>query len=77
MQVVVVEGDILQPGCGLSQTDRRQLAGCIVVVHAAASVCFTSPVRESLQHNYHVSIWSGLTACHCPLLMFSARICVS
>lgn len=55
-QVAVVEGDILQPGCGLSAVDRRRLAGCSVVVHAAASVCFTSPVRESLQHNYHVMV---------------------
>ena len=51
-----MEGDILQPGCGLSAADRQRLAACSVVVHAAASVCFTSPVQESLQHNYHVSV---------------------
>jgi thioester reductase-like protein len=55
-QVEVIEGDILQLGCGLSAADRRRLGGCSVVVHAAASVCFTSPVRESLQHNYHVRV---------------------
>lgn len=54
-QVEVVEGDILQPGCGISETDKKKLASCSVVVHAAASVCFTSPVGASLLHNYHVS----------------------
>lgn len=54
LQVEVVEGDILRPRCGLSGDDLRRLSGIGVIVHAAASVCFTSPVRESLQHNYHV-----------------------
>jgi Male sterility protein len=70
MQVAVVEGDILRPGCGLSGADMRRLAGCSVAVHAAASVCFTSPVQESLRHNYHVGGASGCgRAMSWPLLL--------
>jgi Male sterility protein len=73
MQVEVVEGDILQPGCGLSSADRRRLAGCSVVVHAAASVCFTAPVRESIQNNYHVRVWIAAKNLRCRLLLAMSR----
>ncbi len=50
----MLEGDLRQPGCGLSKADLHRAQGATAVIHAAASVTFTAHVFESLADNYHV-----------------------
>src|SRR5690606_33054125 len=50
-RVSVVAGDVTQDGLGLDDAGRADLAGCDVVVHAAASVAFDSPLDAAVEVN--------------------------
>jgi len=50
-RVVVVAGDVSVEGLGLDPEDRDLVAGCDVVLHAAATVSFDSPLDESVETN--------------------------
>lgn len=54
-KLVVVNGDISQPGLGLSTADRRRLCREVnFVIHSAASISFVEPVHTLLAQNYVV-----------------------
>ncbi|KAK9815436.1 hypothetical protein WJX72_003651 [[Myrmecia] bisecta] len=62
--IEALEGDILQPACGLSPEDQRRLHSEVdLVVHAAASIKFEDHIHQSLLHNYvatrHVADLAG------------------
>ena len=51
-KLVAVEGDIMEPGLGISEEDTELLATCVsVVFHAAATVKFDEAIKLSLQMN--------------------------
>ena len=50
-RLLVVAGDVASDGLGLTDEGRRVLAGCHVVVHAAASVSFDSPLDAAVEVN--------------------------
>ncbi|MFP3901334.1 MAG: SDR family oxidoreductase [Acidimicrobiia bacterium] len=50
-RVTVVSGDLTQDGLGLDDAGRAGLAGCDVVVHAAATVAFDSPLDAAVEVN--------------------------
>lgn len=48
----IVKGDILEEGLGLDDTDKQELVGNVnIVIHCAATVKFTLPLRESVEFN--------------------------
>lgn len=54
-KIVVVSGDLCQPGLGLAAADRRRLCREVnYVVHCAASISFVEPVHALLAQNYVV-----------------------
>ena len=56
-KLVVVNGDLSQPGLGLSAVDRRRLMREVnFVVHSAASISFVEPVHTLLAQNYQVPL---------------------
>jgi len=66
-KLVVVNGDLSQPGLGLSAADRRRLMREVdFVVHSAASISFVEPVHTLLAQNYQVPHrFSACGACCC------------
>jgi alcohol-forming fatty acyl-CoA reductase len=50
-RVRVVAGDVARDGLGLDAADRDAFAGCDVVIHAAATVSFDSPLDLSVETN--------------------------
>jgi len=50
-RVTVVAGDVSVDDLGLGPDDRSMLAACDVVIHAAATVSFDSPLDESVETN--------------------------
>ena len=50
-RVLVVSGDVGIDGLGLDETGREVLAGCDVVVHAAAAVSFESALDQAVEVN--------------------------
>jgi fatty acyl-CoA reductase len=46
-----LSGDVAQDGLGLDDEGRRVLAGCDVVIHAAAAVSFDSPLDTAVEVN--------------------------
>ena len=60
-KIVVVSGDLCQPGLGLAAADRRRLCREVNhVVHCAASISFVEPVHSLLAQNYVVGTLRGL-----------------
>ena len=60
-KIVVVSGDLCQPGLGLAAADRRRLCREVnYVVHCAASISFVEPVLSLLAQNYVVGTLRGL-----------------
>ena len=52
----VLEGDLLQKGCGLSAPEQRRLGREVdYVIHCAASISFSEHIHTLLAHNYQVS----------------------
>lgn len=48
----LVEGDVLEEGLGLNATDKQELVENVnIVIHCAATVKFTLPLRESVEFN--------------------------
>ena len=50
-RITVVSGDVSIDGLGLSDDDRELLCSCDVIIHAAATVSFDSPLDASIETN--------------------------
>ena len=54
-KVIVLDGDLTKPMCGLSKADYATLLDEVsYVIHSAASTSFSDPLTTMLQHNYWV-----------------------
>lgn len=74
-KVHLVEGDMLQIGCGISEKDRIQLDAVTHVVHGAASITFTDHILKSLATNYQaVKEVAALVCAACPALQAFTHI---
>ena len=55
-RVRAVRGDLLEPGLGLSEQDRRRLIGSVEkIIHCAASISFELPLEEAREINVRAS----------------------
>lgn len=61
-----IAGDVSVDGLGLDQSGREVLAGCPIVIHAAASVSFESPLDSAVEVNLlgPVRLAGALTDAH-------------
>lgn len=50
-RITVVSGDVSIDGLGLSDDDRALLCSCDIIIHAAATVSFDSPLDASIETN--------------------------
>ena len=50
-RITAVSGDVSVDGLGLSASDLELLCGCDVIIHAAATVSFDSPLDASIETN--------------------------
>lgn len=68
-RVSVMEGDLSQPGAGLSAEDHRRLTASVThVVHCAASVDFELPIAEAIRSNVDSALNVMELARACPHL---------
>lgn len=68
--VTVIHGDLEQPGCGLSEADRAQVAAKTThVIHCAASIEFDLPIAVAAQANITSALNVLELARLCPKLV--------
>jgi fatty acyl-CoA reductase len=52
-KVVAVNGDLSEPGLGLSAADASTLAGTVdILIHSAADIRLEAPIQETMRANY-------------------------
>lgn len=50
-KVIAIEGDVLEPGLGISPSDVQQLKDVSIIIHASACVRFDDPLRNAIFSN--------------------------
>ncbi|KXZ56626.1 hypothetical protein GPECTOR_1g564 [Gonium pectorale] len=50
----LAKGDLMHPGCGISEAALREMAAqpALVVIHSAARIALDDPIQETLRNNY-------------------------